>query len=342
MEQEIRFCTTADDVRIAYASVGSGPPLVKAANWLNHLEFDWESPIWRHLLDEFSRDHRLIRYDERGNGLSDWRVHDLSLESFVCDLESVVDAVGIDCFPLLGISQGAAVAIAYAVRHPEKVSHLVLFGAFASGWNKSGLPPAIIEKRKAQLTLIRHGWGQDNPAFRQLWSTLCIPDGTSAEMDSYTELQKISTSPENASRLFEALGEVDVADLLPHVKQPVLVLHSIHDATVPFEVGRRLASLIPGARFVPLESRNHLLMRHEPAWDRFVEEVRRFLGCEIEKPLSRIVVVEIKACPSCDRSYTDPDLNYCLEDGSKLIKAPVDGSSTQILHTGPAGSRTDL
>src|SRR5947208_9970108 len=166
MEQQIHFCTTDDGVRIAYATVGEGPPLVKAANWLSHLEFDWHSPIWRHWLQEFSSNHLLLRYDERGNGLSDWKVDNLTFDAFVQDLESVVDAVGLDRFPILGISQGGPVAIAYAVRHPERVSHLVLYGSYARGWAKRGSPPEVIQQRQAQQTLIKLGWGQDNPAFR--------------------------------------------------------------------------------------------------------------------------------------------------------------------------------
>ena len=251
MEQEIHFSTTPDGVRIAYATVGAGPPLVKAANWLNHLEFDWRSPVWRHLLEEFARDHLLVRYDERGNGLSDWVVEDLSFESFVRDLESVVDAVGLNRFALLGISQGGAVAITYAVHHPERVSHLILYGAYALGWAKRGSPPEELEQRQAQLTLIKLGWGQDNPAFRQLWTSLYMPDATREQMQWFNDLQRVTTSPEIATRLFRELGNIDVADLLPQVKVPTLVLHCRNEAVVPFEEGRRLAALIPGARFVP-------------------------------------------------------------------------------------------
>jgi serine/threonine protein kinase/TolB-like protein/Flp pilus assembly protein TadD len=278
LEQEIRFCTTADGVRIAYATVGEGPPLVKAANWLNHLEFDWKSPIWRHLFEEFARDRLLVRYDERGNGLSDWNVEDLSLEALVQDLASVVDAVGLDRFPILGISQGGPVAIAYAVRHPEKVSHLILYGSYARGWARRGAPPEELERRQAYLTLTKLGWGQDNPAFRQLWTSLFIPDGTREQWHWFNDLQRITTSPENAFRLLTEFGKLDVVDLLPQVKVPTLVLHCRNEAVAPFEEGRLIAGMIPGARFVPLEGRNHLLLESEPAWPKFVTEVRRFLG----------------------------------------------------------------
>lgn len=280
IEQEIRFCTTADDVRIAYAMVGDGPPLVKAANWLNHLEFDWKSPIWRHLLEEFGKDHLLVRYDERGNGLSDWNAEQYSFEAFVQDMESVIDAVGLERFPILGISQGGPVAIAYAVRHPEKVSHLILYGSYARGWAKRGLPSEAMERMLAQKTLIKLGWGQDNPAFRQLWTTLYIPDATPEQWQWFNDLHRVSTSPDNAIRLLDELGKIDVVDLLSQVKVPTLVLHCRDDVVVPFENGRLLAAKIPGARFVPLEGRNHILLEHEPAWPKFVKEVRRFLETE--------------------------------------------------------------
>jgi TolB-like protein/pimeloyl-ACP methyl ester carboxylesterase/Flp pilus assembly protein TadD len=280
LEQEIRFCTTADGVRIAYATVGNGPPLLKAANWLNHLEFDWKSPIWRHMVDEFARDHLLVRYDERGNGLSDWDVENFTFEAFVQDMESVVETVGLQRFPILGISQGGPVAIAYAVRHPERVSHLILCGSYARGWAKRGLPSEAMERIVAQQTLIRLGWGQDNPAFRQLWTTLYIPDGTQEQWQWFNDLHRISTSPENAIRLLNELGKIDVVELLPQLKVPTLVLHCRDEVVVPFEEGRLLAAKIPGARFVPLEGRNHLLLENEPAWPKFVAEARRFLAKE--------------------------------------------------------------
>jgi eukaryotic-like serine/threonine-protein kinase len=301
MEQQIHFCTTDDGVRIAYATVGEGPPLVKAANWLSHLEFDWRSPVWRHLLAEFARDHTFIRYDERGNGLSDWNVGDLSFEAWVEDLEAVVEAAGVDQFPLLGISQGGAVAIAYAVRHPEKVSHLILYGAYARGWARRESADEI-EQRQAQLTLVRLGWGKDNPAFRQLWTTLYAPDATPEQAQSFNDLQRVSTSPENAVALLNAMGNIDVVDLLPQVKVPTLVLHCRDEAGVPFEEGRLIASSIPGARFVPLEGRNHLLLEGDPSWGSFVKEVRRFLGTEVTSGLKQVSDSGKSAKPNLQRS----------------------------------------
>ena len=277
MQQEIRFCTAPDGAQIAYATVGRGPPLVKAANWLNHLEYDWQSPVWRHLLHGLARNHRLIRYDERGNGLSDWEVEDISFEAFVSDLETVVDAVGIERFPLLGISHGVAVSIAYAVRHPERVSRLILYGGYAKGRRKRG-SQASSEEAAALETLMRQGWGQENPAFRQMFTSLFMPGATSEQAQSFNDLQRITTSPENAVRIRRTIDEIEVSDLLPQVAVPTLVLHCRDDAVSPFDLGRRMAATIPGARFVALEGRNHMMLEDEPAWPRFLNEVERFLG----------------------------------------------------------------
>ena len=330
MEQEIRFCTTQDNVQIAYATAGSGPPFVKAANWLNHLEADWKSPIWRHLLEEFSRDHMLVRYDERGNGLSDWKVDEISQEAFVNDLEAVVAAAGVDRFPLIGISQGGAVAIEYAVRHPEKVSHLILFGTFARGWRRMDLPPHVAAKRESQLALIQSGWGSENPATRQFFTTLVIPDAYPEESRSFNEMERISTSSANAARLFEAFGSMDVLELLPKVSAPTIVFHCRRDAIINFDDGRRIAAAIPGAKFVPLESNNHLLLSHEPAWHTFVEELRRFIGREFDS--NRVSgKYQVKTCPRCRKLYEDGSLNFCLDDGTHLVASVTDLTPQEVL-----------
>ena len=277
-QQEVHFCMTCDGVQLAYSRVGSGPPLVKTGNWMTHLEFDFESPIWRHLYRELSRDHSLIRYDARGNGLSDRDVEEVSFETFVSDLEAVVDASGLESFALLGISQGCAVSIAYAVRHPERVTHLALYGGFAVGWAKRAMSALDKERRAAMLTLMRVGWGQENPAFRQLFTSLFIPGGTKEQADWFNELQRISASPEDAVRNMIANGDVDVGALLSQVTVPTLVMHARDDAIVPLESGRRLAATIPGARFVSLPSRNHLILEDEPAFPRFLQELRMFLA----------------------------------------------------------------
>lgn len=280
-EQDIRFCQTRDGVQLAYAKTGQGPPIVKTGNWMTHLEFDLESPIWRHLYRDLSAEHTLIRYDARGNGLSDRDVPDVTFDHFVDDLETVVDDAGIDRFALLGVSQGCSVSIAYAVRHPERVSHLVLFGGYAVGWRKRARTQAEKETGEAMLTLVRVGWGQENPAFRQLFTSQFIPGGTKEQADWFNELQRISTSPEDAVRNLMATGETDVMGLLAKVRVPTLVMHSRHDTRVPFESGRRMAAAIPGARFVPLESRNHLILEDEPAFPRFLEEIKSFLKTDI-------------------------------------------------------------
>jgi len=273
--QEVRFCRTRDRVPIAYAIAGRGPPLVKAANWLSHLEHEWKSPIWRHWMRELSRDHRLIRYDQRANGLSDWTAEDLSFGAFVDDIEAVVAAAGVRRYALLGISQGCAVAIAHAVQHPERVSGLVLYGGFARGWARRG--ERTRAAGEAMLTLALHGWGRPHAAFRQLFTSLFCPGATLEQMQMLNELQRESASPENAVRLARAFGDFDVAALLPRVRVPTLVLHARDDAAVPFEQGRQLAVSIPGARFVPLEGSNHILLEHEPAWSTFLTELRDFL-----------------------------------------------------------------
>jgi class 3 adenylate cyclase/pimeloyl-ACP methyl ester carboxylesterase len=277
-EQEIHFCVTSDGVRLAYARIGGGPPLVKSGNWMTHLEFDFESPIWRHLYRELSRAHTLIRYDARGNGLSDREVEEVSFETFVGDLETVVEAAGLERFALFGISQGSAVSIAYAVRHPERVTHLILHGGYSVGWAKRARSAAEREQGAAMLTLMRHGWGQENPAFRQLFTSQFIPGGTKEQADWFNELQRISASPDDAVRNLVANGDTDVSALLAQVSVPTLVMHARDDARVPFDQGRRLAAGIPGARFVSLPSRNHLILENEPAFQRFLQELRTFLA----------------------------------------------------------------
>lgn len=274
--QQIRFCTTADNVRIAYAVTGQGYPVVKAANWMSHLHYDRESPVWRHWVDGLSRHNRLIRYDERGNGLSDWAVDDLSAEAMLADLEAIVAASGIERFALLGISQGCAISVMYAVRHPERVSHLVLYGGYVCGWRARG-DPAEIARRSAMGVLIRRGWGQNNPAFRQMFASLFIPGATQEHMHWFNELQRKSASPDNAAKLHNAFGNIDVRSLLEQVSTPTLVLHARDDAVVPFQQGLEFAGGIPNARFVPLDSGNHILLDNEPAFPRFLGEVHDFI-----------------------------------------------------------------
>jgi pimeloyl-ACP methyl ester carboxylesterase/DNA-binding winged helix-turn-helix (wHTH) protein len=281
--QQILFCRAHDGVRIAYAKSGdlSGPPLVKPANWLTHLEFDWNSPVWRHWLTEMGRGHTLIRYDARGCGLSDHDPPDISLESWVRDLEAVVDAERLERFSLLGISQGCAVAIAYAVRHPDRVEKLVLYGGYTVGRSLRNMSPQEELERTLLQNIIRVGWGRDNPAFRQVFGTLFLPEGTAEQHQWFNDLAK--TMPmESAMRVRQATDVIDVRREAAQVRTPTLVLHARADAMIPFEIGRQMAALIPGARFVSLDSRNHVLLETEPAWARFVDEVRAFLDSDTQ------------------------------------------------------------
>ena len=277
MEQQIRFCTTPDKVRIAYTTVGHGPAFVRAATYLTHLEYDWSSPVLLHWLEGLAKHHTLVRYDQRGCGLSDWDVEDYSLNADVQDMETVVDALDLDCFSLIGLSQSGPVAITYAVRHPEKVSHLILYGTYARGLLKLNPTPEQLDEVEMYLKLIELGWGRENPAFRQVYSTMFLPDGTPEQISWFNDLQRISTSPENAIRRDTASFNLDVTKFARQVTVPTLVIHARNDAVVSFERGRELAALIPNARFVLLESKNHILLESEPAWPRFLAEVYRFV-----------------------------------------------------------------
>lgn len=275
-KQKIGFCRARDGARIAYATVGEGRPLVKAANWLNHLELDWDSPIWGPTFAACANDRTFVRYDERGNGLSDWDVDDIGFEAFVQDLETVVDALGLERFPLLGISQGCAVSIEYAVRHPERVSGLILIGGYATGW-RIGASAEEQARREAVLTLTRHGWGTSNPAYRHIFSQTFMPDSKPEDLEWFDEFQRQTTSPENAVRFQEAFGHIDVRESLSKVTAPTIVFHAREDQRITIDQGRELAIAIPNAEFVPLESKNHILLGHEPAWLRCVQETVAFL-----------------------------------------------------------------
>jgi pimeloyl-ACP methyl ester carboxylesterase len=265
-----------DGTKIAYATLGSGPPLLKAANWLNHLEFDWASPIWGKSFAEIARHRTFVRYDERGCGLSDWDVADLSFDAFVEDLEAVADRLGLDRFPLLGISQGCAVSIEYAVRHPERVTGLVLISGYAAGWRHTASPEEQA-RREAVMALTEVGWGTDNPAYRHIFSQTFMPEASADDLAWFDEFQRQTTSPANAARFQDAFGYIDVRHRLAEVRAPTIVLHSRDDQRIPLDLGRAVASGIPDARFAPLESRNHILVDHEPAWKVCFDTVGRFL-----------------------------------------------------------------
>ena len=277
MSQEIRFCTTSDGVRLAFATHGSGPPLVKAANWLTHLEFDWESPVWRHWLAALGERHTVVRYDERGCGLSDRDVPVPDLDRWVADLETVVAAAGVDRFALLGVSQGAPVSIAYAARHPDRVTHLILYGGYVRGRKRRG-DPAQEAQADALVAAVKAGWGDANPAYRRLFSSQFFPDGTPEQMAWFDDLMRMTTTADVAVRLREARNLVDVSAIAPSVTAPTLVLHSRGDEMVPYDEGRLAAGMIPGARLVPLDSRNHILLPGEEAARVLFEEIDAFTG----------------------------------------------------------------
>jgi pimeloyl-ACP methyl ester carboxylesterase/DNA-binding CsgD family transcriptional regulator len=278
MNQEIRFCTTPDNTRLAYARVGKGPPLVKVGNWLSHLERDWSSPVWQPWLEGWARFHTFYRYDPRGCGLSDWNISDFSFGPLVGDLETIADAAGLEKFDLFAMSQGSSIAIAYAARHPERVNKLIVYGGYVRGSLLRNPTQEQIESVEVELKLLKLSWGNKNPAYRQVFTTFLIPEGTPEQFAWFNKLQLISTSPSNAMDLQRTFNLVDVRELAETIRVPTLVIQAKHDAAVPFEEGRQTAAHIPEARFVVLESKNHILLANEPAWPQFWNEFYGFLG----------------------------------------------------------------
>lgn len=275
--QTVRFLRASDDVQLAWAEAGSGAPLVKAATWLTHLEHDFKSPVWHHWTTFLADHFRYVRYDERGSGMSEWDIRDLSLDRRVADLEAIVDAAGVDeAFTLLGISQGSSLCVAYAVKHPERVARMILCGGYARG----ALRRTDEEANRTYEAIIRLAtlWGSDNPAFRQVFTSRFIPGGTEEQLQWFNDLCLKTVSPALAGPLLRARADTDITSLLSQVRTPTLVLHGREDAVVPLSEGRLLATEIPGAQFVELESKNHVLLEHEPAWARFKEAVLEFTG----------------------------------------------------------------
>jgi pimeloyl-ACP methyl ester carboxylesterase/DNA-binding CsgD family transcriptional regulator len=276
--QRIRYLPSAGGVQLAWAEAGSGPLVVKAANWMSHLEYEWESPVWRHWIRFFAEHFRFVRYDERGCGMSDREAGPITVEQWIGDLEAVVEAAEpSEPFALLGVSHGAAACIGYAARHPERVSKMILYGGYARGYLHRGDPDAEREYR-AMIELFEIGWGRENPAFRQLFTSRFIPDGTAEQVEWFNELCRKTISPAMAAELMQMRGRLNVVDMLGQVRVPTLVIHPREDNVVPLAEGRLLASRIPGAQFVELESKNHVLLEDEPAWARFQETVLEFLG----------------------------------------------------------------
>ena len=275
-KQIVRFCKSTDGTNIAFSTMGTGYPLVRAGHWLTHLEHDWQSPVWRPNLEELGNSFSVTRYDQRGNGLSDWDVSDFSLPTFTDDLEAVVDAAGLQRFALYGTSQGAPIAISYAMRHPQRISHLVLHGGYVRGRLIRGSEEER-EQGRAILTLIRHSWGKEGSAFLKSFASMYIPEGTKEQLDSLAELQRQTTSPENAALLRQAVDSFDVSELLEKIDIPTLVIHARNDSVQPLSQGRALASGIRNAQFVQLESSNHAILKNEPAWTRLIEELINFI-----------------------------------------------------------------
>jgi pimeloyl-ACP methyl ester carboxylesterase/class 3 adenylate cyclase/tetratricopeptide (TPR) repeat protein len=281
-KQKICYTQGRDGTRIAYAISGSGPAIIRASHWMSHLEFDWESPVWGHWIDALSSGFTFVRYDGRLNGLSDTICKDVSFESFVSDLECVIEATGLDRFVLLGISQGCALSVEYAVRHPEKVAGLVIYGGYVRGWRARG-DAAEIARREAISVLTRQSWGKDDPMFRQLFTNLFIPGASRDQMDWFNELQRRTLTPENAWRITYAVADIDISQRLDQLHVPALVLHSRNDRVAPVSEGVQLARAIEGARFVELESANHILLAEEPAFQKFIAEATAFASYTLQR-----------------------------------------------------------
>ncbi|MBN1237910.1 MAG: alpha/beta fold hydrolase [Gammaproteobacteria bacterium] len=318
----IRFVKAADGTQLAYATYGSGPPLVWAAHWLTHLELDWESPVWKHMVEFLTRHHTVIRYDERGCGLSDWTDRGFDLDTWVGDLGAIVDALGLDRFELLGISQGGPIAIEYAVRHPGRVRSLILVGTFSSG-------TFIPEKQKDAVgALIEAGWGSSNPAFRQLFTSLFVPDATEEQRDWFNELQARSTQPDIAAKLFRAFWHLDVRERLSQVTQPTLVLHSRGDAAIPFSAGRAVATGVPHARLVPLEGDNHLPLETSPGWPVLCREMSEFLGIRDAAPAGAGTTAATNGAYRFARCVLDPRSRELCRDGQLV---PIEHRAFDLL-----------
>lgn len=288
MYQEIRFCSAFDNTRLAYAKVGQGPALMKVGNWMSHLEYDWNSPVWQPWLEGWSRFHTFYRYDPRGCGLSDWNVSDFSFEALVSDLETVVNAAGLEQFDLFAMSQGGCVSIAYTAKHPERVRRLIIYGGYLQGSLSGNPTPEVLEEAEVRLKLLKLSWGSERPEYRQVFTMSLIPEGTPEQFAWFNNLQFVSTSPGNAMEVQRSFNLVDVREQAQVLNVPTMVIQSKHDSAVPFESGRQTAAHIPNARFVVLDSKNHVLMRSEPAWNYFWDEYYRFLGVSSKSPTAKV------------------------------------------------------
>ncbi len=328
LRPDIRFCTASDGVKLAVGSYGSGPPLVRAGTWLTHVEYDATSPLSAQWAEELARRHRYVVYDSRGCGLSDRQVRDLSLEVFVADLEAIVDGLALDRFALLGISMGAPVAVAYAARHPERVSRLVLHGGFHRSYLSSKNPdPRVLEEADVLIKSARLGWGTGSPALRQVFVAKFMGESTEAQRRAFDERQHVSSSAEMAERYLRAMFALDVKDLAPRVSCPTLAFHSRGDQLILFEQGRKLAALIPGARFVPLDSKNHVPFREEPAWQALVAALRPFLdedaGPREASPTRALTPRQVEVLRGVARGLTDKEIASELSLSPRTVEMHV-------------------
>jgi len=338
MEQDIRFCKTPDDVRIAYATSGKGPPLVRVLGWFTHLEYEWENPLWRSGIDVWSANHLHIRYDGRCMGLSDRGVRNLGLEASVLDLETVIDAAGLDTVALLALSAGGPTGITYAIRHPERVSHLVLYGSFVR-------LPQTTEERKMMLEMIRHGWDSDVPAHRQFFTGLFIPDSPDADaIKAFNEIQRVSATADDVVAWMSSLpDDFDLRDELPKVKTPTLVIHRRGDAIVPFELGREIAAGIPAARFLPLDGRNHWPLPGEPVWEAMAKAIEEFLGTANQTQSTRsppsglvtILFTDMEGSTDLTRRLGDAAAQDLLRSHNTIVRDALKArGGSEIKHTG--------
>ena len=274
--QEVMFCRTKDGVNLAVASVGQGLPVVRTSHWMTHIEYEWQSPLRTSLLYFLADRFRLIRYDSRDKGLSDWDVPNISFEAFQDDLQTVLDALGLRSYALLGISQGSTISIAHAARYPERVSKMIIHGGYALGRAKRSSPKGL--DLLTFITLMREGWGDEHSAFQRMLATSLLPNASAEQIKWMANLQRVGSSPENSIRSRRVNDEIDIVDLLPNISVPTLVMHCRYDNAVPFEEGRRIATLIPNAKFLALESENHVPQLGEPAWPIFLNAIETFLS----------------------------------------------------------------
>jgi pimeloyl-ACP methyl ester carboxylesterase/DNA-binding CsgD family transcriptional regulator len=327
--QRIRFCRSPDGVRIAFATAGEGPPLVRINNWFTHLELDWENPVWRHWSEALVERRTLVRYDPRGSGLSDRDVADLSLDALVCDLEAVVDALGLRRVSLIGLCQGGVIATAYAARRPERVGRLVLYDSYLHGAFAGDTPEYLAKQAKAFAQVIELGWGRKVGAFREMFANLLMPEAAGPQVKWIGELQRRSASPATACSLWNVFNTFDIRAEAPKVTAPTLVFHVRGDAMVPFEAGRRLAAAIPNARFVPLEGRNHILRADEPAWAVFRKELNDFLAADepadesAADAFSALTAREREILDCIARGLPNPEIAASLHIAEKTVRNHV-------------------